>query len=133
VFDSIMVRRAVPANNRGPLDLGHLAEAMLFYQHVQLVLTRFNMPQLIRQCGPDLAIELVENTNVDAIRIDVALVVTTIDQGAASERYWPPLGVKVAPPRRTIPLPPEGLQPSDETLRLPDEAMVIKALSRGDW
>jgi hypothetical protein len=126
MFDSLMVRQTTPSGSADHLDLGHLAEAMLFYRDVHLVLTRGSIPQLIAQCGPDFAVELVENTNVDAIRIDVNLVIATVDQGTERERHWPPTGIKVTQPNDPLRLPADTVNSPDSAMRLPDEAMVIK-------
>jgi hypothetical protein len=51
MFDSICVRRQ---NLLGaPIDLGFLAEAMIFYGQVHVVADRGMMTYLLRTCGPD--------------------------------------------------------------------------------
>lgn len=127
MFDSIMVRRTSPLSTEDHLDLGHLAEAMLFYRHVYLILTRQSMPQLIRQCGPELAVELVENTNLKGVRIDKDVAVPTLNAGTENERYGSPVTFKVVSAPGPISLPSETVRSSEEEiLRLPDEAMIVK-------
>src|ERR1700677_3833847 len=51
MFDSICIRRQ---NLLGPpVDLGFLAEAMIFYRQVHLVADRSMLSYLLRTCGPD--------------------------------------------------------------------------------
>lgn len=88
-FDAIMVRQTAPPGSAQPIDLGHLAEAMLFYRTVRMILTRWSASQLILQCGPDLALEIVANTNVDAICVDQDVVICSENVGTARERHWP--------------------------------------------
>jgi hypothetical protein len=42
-----------------PLDLGFLAEAMLFYGEVEVIANRGVMSQLVRECGPETLCELL--------------------------------------------------------------------------
>lgn len=86
MFDAIVVRRTAAMGDY-PLDLGHLAEAMLFYRTVRLGLNRSSLEQLVRQCGPDVAVELVNNTNVDAVYLDRDVAVRNEDVGTERERH----------------------------------------------
>ena len=45
---------------RSPLDLGLLAESLLFYGKVHLVANRAVLQELVRLIGPDLAVRLAE-------------------------------------------------------------------------
>jgi hypothetical protein len=89
MFESIVVRRTTPIGASGDLDLGRLAEALLFYQKTHLALTRSNLRQLILDGDPDLAIRLVENPNVDAVFLDRVFSVVTENTGTGRERYRP--------------------------------------------
>ncbi|MBK6015523.1 hypothetical protein [Streptomyces sp. MBT53] len=77
-----------------PLDLGRLAETMLYYRTVRLILTRHSVTQLVQQCGPDLALEIVSNTNIDAVFADRDLAVKNEGVGTAQERHRP-VSIKV--------------------------------------
>jgi hypothetical protein len=77
MFDSILVRRTALMGASGPLDLGRLAESLLFYQKVHLALTRSNVEQLLRELGPATALELVEYSGVDAMFLDRDYAVRT--------------------------------------------------------
>jgi hypothetical protein len=125
MFESILVRRTTPSGHKDQLDLGHLAETMLFYSKVRLVLTRWNVPQLIHQCGPSQALEIVTSTNVKAVRLDVTPAIQTVDPGTQRERYWPPVGVKVVSADQPV-LVPADEDPSISVARLPDEAYIVK-------
>lgn len=46
---------------------------MLFYRKVHLTLSRAGLIQLLRECGPDVTLELVENQNVDVAYLDFDL------------------------------------------------------------
>jgi hypothetical protein len=61
----------------GPIDIGRLAESLLFYQKVHLALGRSNVEQLLRELGPATAIDLVKNTGVDAVFLDRDYAVKT--------------------------------------------------------
>lgn len=89
MFESIVVRRTTSIGSPNPLDLGRLAEAMLFYRTVRLILTRHSAMQLVQVCGPDLALEIVANTNVDAVLLDRDMAVKNEDTGTARERHRP--------------------------------------------
>lgn len=70
MFDSIVVRHTAPGDGVCPIDLGRLAEAMLFYRAVRLVMTWDDLGNLLRCCGPDLVLEMVDNSGVDTILVD---------------------------------------------------------------
>jgi ABC-type amino acid transport substrate-binding protein len=89
MFESIMVRRTTPMGAPAAVDLGRLAEAMLFYQRVHLTLTRASLHQFILGAGPDLAIELVENGCVDAVFLDRDFAVLNEGVGTPNERHQP--------------------------------------------
>lgn len=89
MFESIMVRRTTPMGAPAAVDLGRLAEAMLFYQRVYLALTRASLHQFILGAGPDLAIELVENGCVDAVFLDRDFAVLNEGVGTPNERHRP--------------------------------------------
>lgn len=83
----VVVRNSAPG--LGPLDLGHLAEAMLFYRTVRLCLTRGSLRQLINTCGPELVLELVENSNLDVVYLDADVGVYSVNTGTRHERHMP--------------------------------------------
>jgi len=89
VFDAIAIRRTAPMGAPGgPIDLGRLAESMLFYRKVRLAVTRHSLKQLI-SLGPDVALEIVKNPNVDLIYLDRDFALRTEDAGTQRERHRP--------------------------------------------
>jgi hypothetical protein len=58
MFDSICVRNQSPHDVR--IDLGFLAEAMLFYSDVLVIAREQMIGQLAKGCGPEILIELLE-------------------------------------------------------------------------
>lgn len=89
MFDSIVVRRTNPVTAPAVVDLGRLAESMVFYQRVHLALSRAGLHQFIIGVGPDLAIELVENGSIDAVFLDRDFAVKNENVGTAAERHRP--------------------------------------------
>jgi hypothetical protein len=89
MFDAVVVRRTTVVGSDYPLDLGRLAEAMLFYRTVRLALTRGSVTQLLRQCGPDVALEIVSNPCIDAMYVSRDLGVLNEGVGTPHERHRP--------------------------------------------
>ena len=61
MFESICIRPNFEAPPLAQLDLGLLAESMLFYQRVDVVLNRLAVHQLIRAIGPQTLVEAAES------------------------------------------------------------------------
>ncbi|HTR76822.1 MAG TPA: hypothetical protein VMH39_01870, partial [Gemmatimonadaceae bacterium] len=61
MFDRIIIRPQAALDTVRPLDLGVVAEAMLFYGRVEVVLQAQILQQLLVSCGPDTLIELAES------------------------------------------------------------------------
>jgi hypothetical protein len=59
VFESICVRRHRQASEPAPIDLGLLAEALLFYQRVRVIADSGTFGQLVASLGPELLTEYV--------------------------------------------------------------------------
>lgn len=89
MFESILVRRTNPVGSDQTVNPGRLAEAMLFYQHVRLVMNRGNLHQFIMGFGPDFALELVENGAIDGVYVAHDFAVLTENRGTLRERYRP--------------------------------------------
>lgn len=60
MFESVCMRHTRLYENREPLDFGFLAELLLFYQNVHVVVDEGGLTQLARECGPSTLIELME-------------------------------------------------------------------------
>lgn len=59
---------------------------MLFYRKMHLTLSRAGLIQLLRECGPDVTLELVENQNVDVAYLNFDLGVENTDVGTSLSR-----------------------------------------------
>lgn len=59
MFEAIVVRRI--SNYGHPIDAGLIAEALLFYQNVHLLLERGSLASLLNTIGPDNLLYLVNN------------------------------------------------------------------------
>ena len=57
MFDSITIKTNTPAN---PLDIGYLAECLLFYDKTNLLVDTESLPTLLRHCGVNEVQELIE-------------------------------------------------------------------------
>lgn len=82
MFNSVVARRTNPMNALAAIDLGRLAEGMIFYQKVHVVLTRTSLDQLLTSLGPDLTIELFEDGSLDALYLDSNFAVRNGGGGA---------------------------------------------------
>jgi len=89
MFDRIVIRRTTPHSSPDPLDLGRLAETMLFYRKVHLTVSRAGLDQLLRQCGPAVVIDLVENWNVDFAYLNADIAVRNEGVGTPRMRHQP--------------------------------------------
>src|ERR1035441_1088935 len=61
LFESICIRPNFEAPPLAQLDLGLLAESMLFYQRVDVILNRLAVHQLIRAVGPQTLVDVAES------------------------------------------------------------------------
>ena len=59
MFERIGIQHQNFYDQEHPLDLGFLAEAMLFYGEVEVIANRGVMSQLVRECGPETLCELL--------------------------------------------------------------------------
>lgn len=57
MFDTITIKTNTPAN---PLDIGYLAECLLFYNKTNLLVDKESLPTLLRHCGVNEVQELIE-------------------------------------------------------------------------
>jgi hypothetical protein len=87
MFERLVVRKQNPTDIPNPIDLGFLAEAMLFYGDVALVTTRSVIQQLLRACGPDTLLALLEERHLRLLVSENDTVIHTANNGTARERY----------------------------------------------
>lgn len=89
MLESICIRRQRPFDDPEPLDLGFLAEAMLFYQSVHLIADGNILLQLVRECGPALLIELLKEKFLKISYLDKVTTIVPFDTGMAGNLYRP--------------------------------------------
>lgn len=78
MFEKIILRRS----ESGPsLSLGELAEALLFYQNVHIVLDRGILVELVKSIGFDGVLSLLSRPNVSAVYIEEILGTMTNTYG----------------------------------------------------
>ena len=70
-----------------PLDLGLLAESMLFYQKVTVLADRGVVQQLVRQVGPDLLLELMNAGYLNVTYVRHGLGVLTNQGGTPLAKH----------------------------------------------
>ncbi len=89
MFESICIRRQHPFELLEPLDLGFLAEAMLFYQSVHLIADGSTISQLVRECGPHLLIELLKEEFLKISYVEKIIGVAPSDAEISKRVYLP--------------------------------------------
>jgi hypothetical protein len=95
MFESICIRRQHPFELLEPLDLGFLAEAMLFYQSVHLIADGSTISQLVREWGSHLLIELLKEQFLKISYVEKIIGVAPSDT-EISERVYLPVTVHPA-------------------------------------
>jgi hypothetical protein len=86
MFESICIKRQDDFTGN-PIDLGLLAEAILFYQHVHVVADGSILKFLLRTCGPDVLLELLHSGTVTMTYLENGTGIRTSDQGTPKEKH----------------------------------------------
>jgi hypothetical protein len=89
MFKSICIRRQHPFELLEPLDLGFLAEALLFYQSVHLIADGSTISQLVRECGPHLLMELLKEQFLKISYVEKIISVAPSDAEMSRRVYLP--------------------------------------------
>jgi hypothetical protein len=89
MFESICIRRQHPFELSEPLDLGFLAEAMLFYQSVHLIADGSTISQLVQECGPHLLMELLKEEFLKISYVEKIIGVAPSDAEISQRVYLP--------------------------------------------
>lgn len=89
MFESVCIREQTTGNNGGPIDLGFLAEALLFYQEVRVVGHVTILRQLVPACGPDVLLELLERGYLKIAYTESAGGIHTRQSGTSNELHSP--------------------------------------------
>ena len=87
MFDLITIRRQDYSGTDSPLDLGFLAEAMLFYSRVRVISDPGMLRQLVVSLGPDLLIEFLKEDFLELTYLENNLIVATQNAGTPLERH----------------------------------------------
>jgi len=86
MFESICIKRQDDFTGN-PIDLGFLAEALLFYQHVHIVADGSILKFLLRACGTDVLLELLQAGTLTMTYLENGTGVRTYDRGTPRERH----------------------------------------------
>jgi hypothetical protein len=87
VFRRINIQQQRMADADHPLDIGFLVEAMLFYEHVDVVTSRAGLGQLVRSFGPELLLEYLVRGHIGVKFERNFTGVVTENSGTSSETY----------------------------------------------
>lgn len=97
MFDSICIRNQSPSDVS--IDLGFLAEAMLFYSDVLVFAREHIIEQLAKGCGPAILIELLESGH---LRLCYEYELTGIQTRASGSPHERHSGVRVHSPNHAL-------------------------------
>jgi hypothetical protein len=86
MFDSICINRQ-DLSTGNPLDLGFLAECLVFYQKVHVLADVETFKFLVRACGTDVLLELFAMGTLQIEFFDNQTGVRTFDQALPGERH----------------------------------------------
>lgn len=87
MFESIVITPRNVADGRNPLDLGFLAEVLLFYQSVRVIADPGMFMQLIRSLGPELLLEFLDQGHLNLTYLEDGLAVQTTNANTRFERH----------------------------------------------
>ncbi len=79
MFDHVVLRRAEAGV---PIFAGQIAEALLYYQHVHLVIDRGTLEALLKQIGPQRLLSLLRRPDFSAVYTEELLATHTESAGA---------------------------------------------------
>lgn len=80
MFDHVVLRRE---EGGSAITAGQIAEALLFYQQVHIVIDRMTLLHLLRQIGPLSLVALVQRSDVSAVYTEEILVTMTNPVGVS--------------------------------------------------
>jgi hypothetical protein len=87
LFQAITIRRQNLSDSSRPIDLGFLAETLLFYSDVQIVADRAIIMQLLRALGPGLLLEFLNQKFLSIAYVRNTVGVITTDGNGPNERH----------------------------------------------
>jgi hypothetical protein len=86
MFEAICIKRQSDFTGT-PIDLGFLAEALLFYRRVHLVASADIFKFLVRTCGADVLLELLRSGMLEMTYLENGLGIRTENRGTPSEKH----------------------------------------------
>ncbi len=89
MFESIIIRNKRNPDTDKPIDLGFLAEALIFYQSVKVIADKAILKQLIHECGHEILLELIENGYLTIQYLDNGLAIQTQNTNTPNELHHP--------------------------------------------
>jgi hypothetical protein len=81
MFDLAVLRRTDTGTKTDAIDVGLLAETLLFYQKTHLLLNDGTLAHFLKTIGPDLLLELLDRPGVSASFLRERLVTVSTGQG----------------------------------------------------
>lgn len=87
MFESITIRRQNHHDAQNPLDLGFLAEALLFYQRVRVIANSAILRQLVLAFGPELLLQYLQEEFLEIMYLENNLMIITPNSGTRVERH----------------------------------------------
>lgn len=92
MFDRIVIRQRSSSSLGKPLDLGVLAEALIFYSDVHLITNHAVLPALLRAEPPEIFVELLEQGFLKLSYETDELLIMTENTGTPAEIHRPVAG-----------------------------------------
>jgi len=89
MFEALILRARPNPATAQPLNLGELAEALLFYREVHVTADRSVLKQLLKEVGPELLLELLSELHLKITYLQDGFGIFTNTPGSVSERHAP--------------------------------------------
>lgn len=89
MFRKIRIEQQRTTDAENPIDIGLLAEAMIFYGEVELLVGRGSLRQLVRDIGPEHLLELLRRGHLRMAFEPNFIGIVTENTGTPYEKYVP--------------------------------------------
>lgn len=83
MFDSIVLRNS---EDEGPITLGAIAEALLYYQNTRIIISPGTLASLARTNSLEAVVKLVKEKRMQAVHCEEILCTSTQRYGATMNR-----------------------------------------------
>lgn len=107
MFDHVVLRRA---ESGSAITSGQIAEALLFYQKVHLVVDRMTLLQLLNQIGPSSLVALTQRSDFSAVYTEETLATMTNSVGVSKVHDFGAITFSGDQKAGTLATTPERLQ-----------------------